>query len=143
VIGSGQDFTDVKVYGCTKYSFRGSGDRKLINLEWGTKALKSGKQALAEKVRPMEIPVATEIRVWPNPFRDLLSVDFSRPVDGDIRLVLTDLEGKIVLDKRAEVSSVSNTLELSVQGADLRPGVYILNVLGTTARLGSVKVVKF
>ena len=143
LVNTDQDFREVRVFGCSKNSFRGSGVKKMINLEWAMPALKTGSAILPGNKASSETPVAMELKAWPNPFGENLSIGFSREVSGNVHLVLTDLEGKIAYDRKVVMNGAGNTLELSMQDADLRPGVYILTVVSQGSHYGSVKVVRF
>lgn len=79
-------------------------------------------------VGPTAIPeqfVPGDFSVYPNPFTDQLTVSFAEATPGPVRISLTDLTGRLLLEQNTTVAS--GTIRL-FETAALRPGMYMLRV---------------
>lgn len=76
------------------------------------------------------------VKLYPNPARDFLTIDFSGSIDDDISARLIDVTGKIVKDFRIDKGSKVSEIDIS----ELKSGLYSM-LLTTTA--GKHKVIKF
>jgi len=141
-IGSDQDFTSVVAGGATCQSFNGSGDKKIINLLWGSPASKSGQ--VTGKVTPAEIQnrKPAELLAWPNPFTNQLTVSFTEPFSGETEIQLIDLLGKTVWSEIINPASGNMRFNFNLSGAALKPGVYFMKSINQQGELTSVKILK-
>lgn len=77
-------------------------------------------------------PLQTDIQdaenylsIFPNPVNDRLTISFPRKVSGEIWLNISDLSGKRV--KTLESKTINNS-GISLLIADLKPGIYLINI---------------
>ncbi len=61
------------------------------------------------------------IKVFPNPFNEVLNIDFGKPISGSFALF--DLQGKLVAD-----GSLKDQIELSWDASNLPSGVYVISI---------------
>lgn len=73
-----------------------------------------------------------EIRIFPNPFNDILFIESEREIS---RAILYNIEGKTVMD----VNQIENSM---MNVSNLRPGVYVLSLFNGNALLGSIRLFK-
>lgn len=81
-----------------------------------------------------------DLRVFPNPFTDLIIAKFSVPRSSKVTVELRDVVGKEVLTRRTEfLQAGQHTMQFN--GTDVKAGIYFLNV---TSEAGTqvVKVLK-
>ena len=111
-VNSTVDFNNVTVPAGIKMSFRGTGNQKIINLDFtdfkvGTNDLEGTPSVL---------------KLFPNPVKNSLSVDCQTETIGKVRAIMYDISGKIMLQKDFD----SPKFQLST--ADLPNGLYFLMV---------------
>ena len=111
-VNSTVDFNNVTVPAGIKMSFRGTGNQKIINLDFtdfkvGTNDLEGTPSVL---------------KLFPNPVKNSLSVDCQTETIGKVRAIMYDISGKIMLQKDFD----SPKFQLST--ADLADGLYFLMV---------------
>lgn len=68
----------------------------------------------------------TEITLYPNPVRDRLQMSIVSKYTGPASIIITDLNGKTILEKRMSLAEGNNSFILSVD--DLNKGAYIVNL---------------
>lgn len=81
------------------------------------------------------------IRVYPNPAKDFLRVDFNMEKAADVQITVTNTLGQVVRDLGA-FSFVAGANSQNIQTSDLAAGIYLLNlrtVEGMVTRTFSVK----
>ncbi|MBE0640617.1 MAG: T9SS type A sorting domain-containing protein [Bacteroidales bacterium] len=90
----------------------------------------------AEIIRPASLTIPTiqwqrpdglQIRVSPNPGRDMLNVFYSLPEDGELQMVLRDISGRIIeviQSNRIQKGVYTQEKDMS----ELAPGVYFLSL---------------
>jgi len=66
------------------------------------------------------------ILVYPNPVKDLLTINFSGLTDGNYKVDLIDNIGKLIYQTQTEVSASNNTFQLKVN--EVAAGNYFLRV---------------
>ena len=71
----------------------------------------------------MIFPFALSLNVYPNPFRDQLTIRIDSPDEEMFDISITDLSGKIVYRDTKIPGNTDNILSLQ-----LNPGMYILRV---------------
>jgi len=81
-----------------------------------------------------------EVNAYPNPFVDLLNVQFYLPKAGNVRVRIYDMKGAMLYDKEAGVLEEGN-YSLPVYDTGLAEGVYILN-LSYNNQSRSIKIIK-
>jgi len=83
--------------------------------------------------------MATEFRVFPNPFKDYLNVQFQSEEEGDIELQLLNFGGAKLFSQAAHAEAGSNSIRF-MPTINMVPGVYILRVANDKAVLADLKV---
>jgi len=72
------------------------------------------------------------VSVYPNPFRDLLTIDYNLPGDTHVNLVVYDLNGRVVRqlvnENQTEGSHRFIWDALNSNGNNLQNGIYILKL---------------
>lgn len=104
------------------------------NLEFIYAASFYGGNTLARTIDPTYVSIINhpypienrEVIILPNPVKEVLHAEIPLPkkYNGQCKLVITDLTGRIIMGKSAEVRD--NNLEFNV--GSLKPGIYILMI---------------
>ncbi|HYJ37729.1 MAG TPA: T9SS type A sorting domain-containing protein [Chitinophagaceae bacterium] len=101
-------------------------------------------QTLSNASRTAAQPIVGKINAYPNPFTDLVNIEFYNNAAGNrVMIDLYDMSGRLVYRRSPGHLPVGhNRLNLNVQNNGLTPGVYLLklNVNGQT--LSSTKLIK-
>jgi len=84
--------------------------------------------------------ISNSIEVFPNPSHDFFNLVISNPVGGEADVVLYDLQGRKLMEKRFMVSLTSNKFSLDLSG--FAKGMYLLNVQMNGSNL-SRKLIRF
>jgi flagellar hook assembly protein FlgD len=80
----------------------------------------------------MEEPMADlyDLHIFPNPFRQSATIEFSTKNPGHIRIGITDMDGKtvkILLDDRIAAGNHSFTWDgMDLTSSQVKPGVYFI-----------------
>jgi hypothetical protein len=112
VVNSTVDFSNVTVPAGVKMTFRGTGTRKIVNLDFTGVAVGTSD----EKEDP------SVLKLFPNPVKDILLVDCETGAIGKIQANVFDISGKLIARKDFD----SPKFQLST--ADLTSGLYFLEV---------------
>ena len=64
--------------------------------------------------------------VQPNPFREVLGVTYDAAAAAAVKVTVTDLQGKLLLEREFEVNKGRN--ELQIRDWGLAPGMYLLQL---------------
>jgi hypothetical protein len=112
VVNSTVDFSNVTVPTGVKMTFRGTGTRKIVNLDFTGVAVGTS----IEKEDP------SVLKLFPNPVKDILSVDCETGTIEKIEANIFDISGKSIVQKDFD----SPKFQLST--ADLVSGIYFLVV---------------
>ena len=77
----------------------------------------------------------------PNPWNESTSIAFTIPDNGEVKLVVKDITGKLIMSKSDFYQSGSNTFTISNADID-NPGVYLyeVNYNGKTINKRMIKV---
>ena len=73
-----------------------------------------------------ESQVATETRIYPNPAKDVLNLEFETITAGDVKLVITDMTGKQLMIQNNTYAEGNNRESLDV--SSLSSGYYFLTI---------------
>ncbi len=65
--------------------------------------------------------------IYPNPVKDKLSVVITAPANDNITLIITDLAGKMIMQKATQVNAGDNNIELPV--GSFGKGVYVIKAI--------------
>ncbi len=85
----------------------------------------------------LEMNDRLNFKLFPNPCNDVLNITFDQAAQGDVRIEILDLTGKLI-----RVSSIANTAgQIQIPLDDISPGVYITRVYTENSVLGSPIVV--
>jgi PKD repeat protein len=77
--------------------------------------------------------------VYPNPVRDLLTIDFTNAVIRPGQIEIRDLSGRTVYE-RSQDREESNGSSVQIDVANLSPGIYFLNVKGENGGNATKKI---
>jgi hypothetical protein len=86
--------------------------------------------SVSSRVAAEENPLstdATKYEVFPNPFRNALTISLPKPTSGNSQLSLTDPYGKIYFKQSRQLKGEA-TMELNLNDPQIKPGMYILKV---------------
>jgi hypothetical protein len=86
------------------------------------------------------IPQLNGISVYPNPFIDMITVNFSDAVLDNMSITLQELNGKIIMESKFPKTYANNTFDLIL--SDLSDGVYFLTITISVESSATYRVVK-
>jgi Secretion system C-terminal sorting domain len=112
VVNSTADFNNVIVPAGVKMSFRGTGTQKIINLDFTNYVQGTNVSEVAPSV----------LSLFPNPAKNILSVDCETPTSGKVRATVYDISGKVMFQKDFD------SPKFQMPTADLADGLYFLMV---------------
>jgi hypothetical protein len=108
--------------------------------ELGQGLIGSREASDVSEVTPTSVFGANGLQVWPNPYRRFFTVSIEVNRDVDVNLMLNSMSGghtqKILMNQRLTVG----TSQVTIDGSQVPPGVYILTVLAEGERI-STKIV--
>ena len=82
-----------------------------------------------------------QFEVWPNPATDQVTVQLTSQLNGEAKVSLIDMQGRLVMSSTVAVQEGSNNMQLSVDG--LAEGLYILNIqVGESVQQQRISVVR-
>lgn len=88
-------------------------------------------ESLKEDSIPNSIVETTSdknIRIYPNPCSDYLTISFEKSYDEDLDLILTDLSGRTMLQNKIQIHT--NSTDVKVPVSSLIKGTYLLTLSG-------------
>jgi hypothetical protein len=130
----------------------GSGSADNVSLSWTageliTQNFSSDTLLLTQGFQQGKITVTTavnelnglnmDVKVYPNPVRNVLNVNFQGMIDQTVRLKLMNLKGKVVMSR--EIHDPSSISRLNINEAT--PGAYMLEV-NVNGKSKTFKIVK-
>ncbi|MCX6276607.1 MAG: T9SS type A sorting domain-containing protein [Bacteroidetes bacterium] len=136
VIQADQNFSNVAATGLQEMTFNGTGNNKLINLQWGDSPISVNEIASGKQTN------ACNISVYPNPFINKLCIDFSEAVNGEINFELINIAGKTIITKTVIQPKGESHFELNLNEINLQPGIYFLKSVNGQKPFPTVKVIK-
>ncbi len=83
-----------------------------------------GKSAEPDKIIMYSDQPAWEVKVFPNPVKDVLNIQYTLSEKKDIILEIRDITGKKVMEEKLE--ELTGSSETSVTLSELREGIYFL-----------------
>ena len=92
------------------------------------------------EVKAEKLGNAANVTVYPNPFKDEVSLKFSGLQEADIEIDILDIYGKKVKETRVRINEGMNTIGLNM--TELIPGVYFM-VFQSNNYLHTIKVEKY
>jgi hypothetical protein len=78
--------------------------------------------------------------VYPNPFIDMITINYSDAVLDNMSITLKELNGKIIMERKFPKTYASNTFDLIL--SDLSEGVYFLTITVSVESSATYRVVK-
>lgn len=104
------------------------------------------QQTVREGNQPMN-PIATikpgTLAAYPNPFTDYFNLDFNNITQGIVTVEVYDISGKQVINKNyGTLPEGAQTLQLSVPGGKMAPGVYTVTLSVNGKAVAASKLVK-
>ncbi|SDE12287.1 Por secretion system C-terminal sorting domain-containing protein [Pricia antarctica] len=82
------------------------------------------QSAWARLIKETVLPKRQSITVFPNPFVGTVNFQFSEAIQGDMQILLFDIEGRLVADRSLTISNNA----LQVQFNFLSPGLYLVHL---------------
>lgn len=77
-------------------------------------------------------------KVYPNPFTDVVTIEYSLPISAPVTLTLTDIPGRIVSTLQTPQQQ-AGTHTVSLEGSTLAPGLYIYKIVaGNFVQTGTI-----
>jgi len=98
---------------------------------------KDGKYQYSKIIKIVFDPALDAVSIHPNPATDRLTVELKKAKQGYITLQVSDLLGRIILEKNYNVNNSSTTLPIEI--ASWKPQLYFLKVIGSDGKLLSVQ----
>ncbi|WP_420459510.1 PKD domain-containing protein [Neolewinella sp.] len=99
----------------------------------------SSRPALAPQQVDLSLAEA-ELALYPNPTVGEVRIDWTGFDGGEVRLLLTDLTGRLLTERRAAADAGS--LLLDVAALHLSPGAYLVRLIGSESRLDRKLIVR-
>ena len=96
--------------------------------------------ALCEQAQPLTIPTEEEplsFKLYPNPAKDIVVVQFSEALENNAEIILVDVQGKVIMQIKTEIGQQSLLLDTST----LSPGLYFCEIKGSEAMNRTEKLV--
>lgn len=84
--------------------------------------------------------VITIDRMFPNPATTVVNLMLSSPVRDKVQMQVTDMSGRIMMQRQLNVETGSNTLPITVSG--LAGGTYMIRLMSSTGEVTTGKFVK-
>ena len=79
---------------------------------------------------------------YPNPFNDLVVLDFSAKKMELQRVVVKNQTGKIVYEEKGSLKLTNDRLELNLSDLDLKSGLYVITYTDTQGNSENIRVIK-
>jgi len=99
-------------------------DGVLSDSETQTIILASGVE-----VESAETPSTFELgQSYPNPFNPVTTITYSIPVVSDVRITVSDLQGKVIRELRNGSSVAAGSYEVRFNAAGLASGVFLIRL---------------
>jgi hypothetical protein len=87
----------------------------------------------------IEIIDQPQLEIYPNPVKEILSIDFNYPTEGNIVIEIKDMKGRSVFNQQLTNDGSSHT-DLNIQ--QLKPGIYMLRITNGNRLIGDRKFIK-
>gem|GEM_PF-1220116 len=125
-INANKDFNSVQVIGTSNYCFHGTGNNKLINLDWtANHSNKSFKTSPENELSSSASEEETfQMDISPNPAIDFITVKFTNHSASNVNLAVIDMLGKNILS-RTEKLQKGNT-QVALDLSNLNSGCYFI-----------------
>jgi len=108
-----------------------------LPLKSGTNIIKVTADKLCQGAFEQTILYTSSVLIYPNPFEDMLNIQFPPHFNQRVGVSIFDVQGKVVF--KDDFSSTQNTVDLNL--SILKPGVYLLKI--TTAGTETIhKIIK-
>jgi hypothetical protein len=123
------EFGDGKVaYGsAVDYAFdkEGNYDVKLTAISGDFSSESTQKVAVIMGNTPISEISKNDLKIYPNPVRDLVWIDFSLPVTGQVEIDIIDMKGQLVLLQNLNLSGQQF---VDIQTSALKEGIFFLRI---------------
>lgn len=74
------------------------------------------------------------VKVYPNPFTDVVSVSYSLPEASTVKQTLTDEQGRLIRETGGTYVETSGTHQIQIRGNSMPTGIYFLQLQTKTDR---------
>lgn len=82
-----------------------------------------------------EKPIFTEMTTWPNPVNNELNVSLTSAMKGNVRMSITDLSGRMVMNENRALTNGLNRMTVPVN--ELSAGLYVVKLTNGTSTVSS------
>lgn len=104
-----------------------------VRLVYTTTSQNTVTQELADNPTPAAVPLADEMRVFPNPNSGRFTLQVQSEVElPEVTLRLYDLRGRVVDELKVGLQRGNNTLRYDLRQSQIPTGVYLLRAASTT-----------
>lgn len=103
-----------------------------------TPAKMSKLDVVTRKGESSQIADVLDVSYFPNPFRDVLNIEFNKPLPSDATLKIKNVWGQLV---KEQVVTQGST-KAAVTGADLRNGALIIEIVDGDGVVSTLKAIK-
>ena len=120
--------------------------KERIRLNWNTYTnqlennVKWVYEDFIEVVSMKDESIFTDVNIYPNPVKDYLQLQISADENFEVKVVLTDISGKIVSISYKVIYHGNN--HININTSPLKPGLYLLRMETTSGKTYSYKVIK-
>ncbi len=84
---------------------------------------------------------SADMKVFPNPTSDQLTVAFTLPQAGEVQLFVTDMNGKQVSQQKLEVEGTATKHKTTVDASQMAPGVYFVHLVTDSGHISQKFIV--
>ena len=78
-----------------------------------------------------------EIKIFPNPFNDLLNIKFASPIEPDSKIIISNMSGKHLI----QTNTLFSENQIAIDVSSLSRGIYILTII-LADKIYSKKIIK-
>jgi len=136
-INADKNISDILVTGGSVNSFKGSGNRKIVNLSWGND--NKATLYLGEENEPSS---DIEVTYWPNPTDNYINLLFENPAESLLNLKLFDIRGVQLFDQNSFLQKGTVQMGFDLSELSLKQGIYFVKLISDKVRFHTLKIIK-
>lgn len=141
VINADQNFSSVDANGTSNYSFIGTSQKKLINLEWDQFPIQS-VTSTTDPIKASENCYLQYMEIYPNPAVDNeISIKVDSPQEDILSLSLNTESGKEVDLGEYKINSGMTYFDVNIGSLNLSCGIYFIKLFSLKEKC--IKMIKF
>ena len=88
------------------------------------------------------IVLAGSLQIYPNPFTSSVDISISPDIDTEVKLLLTDLSGRILVEQTIPVEKVGDIVSWELSGLGLPRGMYMVRLQSGTRVLSVSRLMR-